>query len=139
MSLGIIKILGVILFVYLIWRNLREDYKEEDLISYSWMALLSFLVGGRLAFGLINLGVWNNWLDWVSIWSKPGMSYLGAYLSVFGVTWWIVKSRDWKIWSFAEDSLMTFLVFFEFLMLDEFVRSRFSLITGVYSLVMLLS
>jgi hypothetical protein len=140
MSLGIIRSLGTILFVYLIWRNLRENYKENDLISYSWMALISFLLGGRLLFGLINWGVWNNsWIDWVSLWSKPGMSYLGAYLFVFGATWLIAKSRDWKIWSFMEDSLVIFLIFFEFLMLDEFVRSSFNLIPGIYSLIILIT
>ncbi|MEI8068138.1 MAG: prolipoprotein diacylglyceryl transferase family protein [Candidatus Shapirobacteria bacterium] len=140
MILGIIKVLGILLFAYLIWRNLRENYKDEELTSYAWIALLAFFIGGRLVFGLIHWGIWNNnWLDWLTPWSKPGMSYLGAYLSVFGTTWILCKIRDWKIWAFAEDSLMVFLIFFGFLFLDEFIRSKFNLITGLYGAIILVT
>ncbi len=122
------------------WRNLKDNYHENDLISYSWVALLSFFAGGRLVYGLINWGVWNtNWTDWFAVWNKPGLSLIGAYLAVFGVTYWICRNEGWKLWSFAEDSLNVFLVFFIFLILDEFVRSGFDLRTGVNILVAIIA
>lgn len=133
MNLAIIKLLGIAIFLYLIWRNLKENYQEESLISYSWMALLSFFIGGRIVYGLLNFGVWNdNWYDWFAVWNKPGMSFLGGFLVVFGVTYWYCKKEDWKIWSFAEDSLNIYLVLFGFLMIDEFIRSGLNLEAGVY-------
>lgn len=139
MNLAIIKVLGIVLFLYLMWRNLKDNYHEDKLISYSWMALLSFFVGGRFIYGLINWGIWNdNWMDWFSVWNKPGMSLIGGYLAIFGTTYWICKSEGWKLWSFAEDSLNVFLIFFGFLMLDEFVRSGFDMRIGVNTVVIII-
>ena len=61
-------VVGMILFLYLTWRNLREDYKEGVLVSFSWLALLAMVLGGRLLYGLLNWGVWNdNWMDWINM------------------------------------------------------------------------
>ena len=81
MSLGIVRVLGIILFAYLTWRSLRENYEEDKIVTYSWVALLSFFVGGRIVYGLVNFGVWNDsWMSWLSVWDKPGMSYVGGAL-----------------------------------------------------------
>jgi hypothetical protein len=139
MNLAILRVIGLILFLYLSWRNLRDNYKEENLIVYSWVAVLGLLIGGRLAFGLINFGVWNqNWWDWFSVWSKPGMSILGAYLSLVGVTFLMSRLEGWKLWPFLEDLSNNILILFLFIMLDEWVRSHFSLSVGVYSLIIFL-
>jgi prolipoprotein diacylglyceryltransferase len=132
MNVAIIRTLGIIVFLYLLWRNLRENYKEESLISYSWIALLSFFVGGRVFYGLINWGIWNDsWINWFSVWNKSGTSLIGGLLTVFGITYIICKKEGWKLWSFAEDSLNIFLIFLGFLLLDEFVRSGLNIRVGI--------
>lgn len=45
MSLGIFRILGLVVFMYLLWRDLRDNYGDEKIINYAWIALLGFLVG----------------------------------------------------------------------------------------------
>jgi len=37
--LGTVAIVG---YLYLSWRTLRENYQEEDIIAFSWVALLFF-------------------------------------------------------------------------------------------------
>jgi len=102
----ILGILGLIGYLYLSWRTLRENYQEEDVIAFSWVALLLFLVGGRLSFGLIHWGIWSdNPGAWLEFWKMSEISLVGA--SIFWVSFalLIIKDKDWKNWSFFEDAL----------------------------------
>ena len=139
MSLGIIRIIASAMFLYLLWRNLRESYDDQKVITYSWLALLGFLVFGRLAYGLINWGVWNNDLtDWLSVWNKPGMSYMGGYLGVLLVSWLYSRSQQWKFLNFTEDLVRPLLVLIGLMMVDEWVRSKFSWQVLIYILMIIL-
>lgn len=127
------------LFLYLTWRNLRGDYEESKLISFAWLSMLFFLVFGRIGFGLLNLGIWKNWQDWLMVWNKPGLSYLigtlGFILSVFIVG----KANNWKFFTFIENNLKNFLIFLSLMLIDELVRSNFSLQIVWYLLVVVLT
>jgi hypothetical protein len=138
MNLGILRILGIFLFVYLTWRNLKEDYEEDKLVTYSWVALLGFLVVGRVTYGLVNFGVWNHWIDWFSVWNKPGMDYVSGFLAIILVNFLFSKLNNWKFWPFCEDSLNGILIFLGFLLGDEFLRTKFDLQVGVYLLLIVL-
>ena len=139
MSLGIIRVLGIVLFAYLTWRNLRDNYQEDKLITYAWLALLGFLVGARVTYGLVNFGVWNDsWISWFSVWDKPGMSYVGGFLSLLLVNLWFCRANSWKFIPFCEDGLVNTLWLLILLILDEFVRTRFGLETGFYLLFLIL-
>ncbi|MDD4937737.1 MAG: hypothetical protein PHX34_01840 [Candidatus Shapirobacteria bacterium] len=139
MSLGIIRILGIILFLYLTWRNLRGNYLEGKLITFSWLSLLGFFVFGRVGFGLLNWGVWRNWQDWLLVWQKPGMDYLMATLGFILVSFWFGKVNQWKFFAFLEDNLRNFLVFLSILMVDELVRSRFDIKVMAYLVIFLIA
>jgi hypothetical protein len=139
MNLAVFRVVGIILFLYLLWRNLRENYDDQKLITFSWVSLLVFLVFGRLFYGLINWGVWNNDLvDWVSVMDKPGMSYIGAYLGLILISWLFSRQQQWRFLNFMEDLFRPFLVMVGFFMLDELLRSKFSLETGLFLLLMIL-
>lgn len=139
MTLGIFRVLGIILFLYLIWRNLRDNYDDQKIITFLWVALLGFLVFGRLFYGLINWGIWNdNFLDWILVGSKPGMSYIGGYLGLILVSWLFTKKIQWKFLNFMEDLIRPFLVMVGFYMLDELIRTKFSLEIGLFLLLIIL-
>jgi hypothetical protein len=138
MSLGILRDIGIILFLYLTWRNLRENYKEDRLIVFGWTSILVFLISGRLIFGLLNWGVWQNWTDWLAVWTKPGFNLLGAYLSLIGVSWIIARKEGWKLWPLMEDLWGSLLILLIFILADEFFRTRFDLLTGLYALVLVI-
>ena len=136
MVLGIFKFIGAVLFLYLTWRNLRENYQEEKVISYSWLALLAFMIGGRVVFGLVNWGVWNdNWTDWLSFWQKPGFNYWGGLGTMLLMTVWNCKVNDWRLWAFLEDMTPIIYVFLALVMVSEWVMSGFSLRSGILVLV----
>lgn len=127
MNLAIIRVVAIVLFLYMTWRNLRGDYDEGKLISFGWFSILFFLVFSRIGFGLLNLGIWNSWKDWLMVWNKPGFNYLigtlGFVLSVFIFS----RMNQWKFFTFIENNLKNFLVFLGLLMIDELVRTRFDL------------
>jgi hypothetical protein len=128
MNLGIIRIIGIVLFMYLSWRNLKEDYKERELISYAWIAILSFMLGGRMVYGLVNWKAMEGTvIDWLLVWQKPGISYVGGYLLMILGTWTVSQKNNWKLWSFLEDNLTGLAIMFLGFFADEFIRSGFDL------------
>lgn len=139
MGIGLFRVLGMLLFVYLVWRKLRDDYPEADLVAYGWVALLGFSLIGRIAFGLSNWGVWNeNWLDWLLWWEKPGSSLGWSYLGLLLASWWWVRIKEWKLWSFLEDIVPMVLVLMFWVTVGEVVASwldwRQILLIGVWLL-----
>ena len=125
MSLGIFRTIGSVIFMYLLWWDLRSDYGDQKTINYTWMALAGFLVGGRIIYGLVNWGVWNDsWLSWFSIWSKPGTNYLGGFLGLSLVSWLVAMKNQWKFLSLMDDIISPILIFSSLLMFDEAIRTN---------------
>jgi len=139
MNLGILRIVGILLFAYLTWRNLKDNYEEDKIVAYSWITLLGFFVGARIVYGLVNFGVWNdNWLSWFSVWNKPGIDYLGGFFTIILINFIFSKTNSWKFIPFCEDVLSTSLLLFFFLIGDEFLRTSFDTKVGIYLLFLIL-
>ncbi len=100
----LIKTIGVLLFLYLTWRKLADNYKDSLLIEYSWLGLFAFLLSGRLVFGITHWGIWNNSVvDWLLFWQKSGFDYYGGVFGLLLVSWYFSKRNDWRIWAFFEE------------------------------------
>ena len=139
MSFGIFRTIGLIIFVYLLWRDLRSDYGDQKTISYAWIALVGFLIGGRIAYGLVNWGVWNDsWSSWLLVWSKPGTNYLGSYLGLAIVTWIVSTKNQWKFLSLMDDIVKPTLVFSSLLIFDEWLRSNFYLRSMIFLILLII-
>lgn len=106
------------MFVYLNWRKLREDYQEQDLVTFGWLAILLYLVFGRTAWGLSHWsgGEWGNW--WL-VASKPGLSLLGGYGGLVAASLIICQIKDWKIWAFIEDVSFNLWLFLSLMIFSE--------------------
>lgn len=104
--LGIVAIVG---YLYLSWRTLRDNYQEEDIVAFSWVALLLFLVGGRLAYGFWHWGDWvGRGINWLEFWKIGELNILGGGLLWLSFALLISKDKDWKVWAFLENSLFSF-------------------------------
>lgn len=126
MSFGIFRTIGLIIFMYLLWRDLRSDYGDQKTITYAWIALAGFLIGGRITYGLVNWGVWNdNWSSWFLVWGNPGTNYLGSYLGLVLVTWIVSTKNQWKFLSLMDDIVRPTLIFSSLLIFDEWLRTNF--------------
>ena len=118
--LALVKIIAGILFLYLTWRNLAEDYHEERLISYSWLALLAFLVLGRATFGVIQWGIWNdNPSDWLTFWTRPGFNLSGGLVGMCLASVWYTQANNWKLWQFLEEMTEVVCLFVAIGLLSE--------------------
>lgn len=126
--MGILTAIGIILFLYLNWRNLRDNYKQEELVSYSWLALISFFLGGRLFYGLLNWGIWNSEIsNWFTFWNNKGFDLIGGYIFLLLISYFVAGYRDWKVWSLGEDSISNFLILVFFILIDRGIGSKFDL------------
>ena len=105
----VLGIVGVIGYLYLSWRTLRESYQDEDVVAFSWVALLLFLVGGRVSYGLIHWGIWSdNPGAWLEFWKMGEMSLIGGGILWTAFALLIIRDKEWKIWPFFEDVLFSF-------------------------------
>ncbi len=106
----VLKVVGAVVFLYLTWRRLYEDYEEKKLVAFAWVAVLAFFWGNRLAFGLINGQVGGDWWEWLVFWEKSGEILAGGYVGVLLVSVVWVWKNGWKLWSFLEDNVFGFLI-----------------------------
>jgi len=66
---------------FVVWRRMRPEYPEEDILSQ-----LVWLAGAGVAGSLVS--------GWVSVW--------GMILAVSGVLWWQTKGREWDFWEWGD-------------------------------------
>jgi len=139
MVLGIFRTIGLVIYMYLLWKDLRGDYGDQKTINYAWIALVGFLVGGRIVFGLVNWGVWNDsWSSWLSVWNKPGTNYLGSFIGLVLVSWLVAIKNQWKFLTLMDDIVKPTLIFSSLLMLDEAIRSSFNIKPVVFFILLII-
>ncbi len=132
MILGIIRGLAIVVFMYLSWRNLRDNYKEENLIKFLWLLVIAYLLGGRIGYGLVNWGVWNeNIMDWFLVWKTPGINYLIASISMLVMSIFLSIKNEWKIMQVLEDIIVYILLLNGIFYFDEFIRTKWELKSGL--------
>ncbi len=125
--LGIVAIVG---YLYLSWRTLRDNYREEDIVAFSWVALLFFLVGGRLTYGFEHWGDWaGRGITWLEFWKIYEFNIWGGSTLWLSFALLISKDKDWKAWAFLENSLLSFW----------FLLTMFGVITRDWKLLLALS
>lgn len=128
MILGIFKIFGILIYIYLVWRNLRDDYKDDELVEFGWLSILLMLVGGRIVYGLIHWGVWNSdILDWWYFWNKPGFDFFGAVMGWLLAVYLYAKTKGNKFFSFGNDNWPQLVVLMELWLVDELIRTKLDL------------
>jgi hypothetical protein len=124
MIFGAIKLLGLIIFLYLTWRNLYEDYRDDWLISYGWTSVLIMFLGGKLTYGLLNWNKLNLTFSGLwRFWEIPGTNLWGGLLLILLWTWWLCKKNEWKLWPFLEDLTPIYYLFVAFELGENYLRT----------------
>lgn len=99
----VIGIVGCLIYLYLCWRGMKENYKEEDMIAFGWVSLLVYLIGSRIAF------TYSEPKLWLEFWKmNQGNVFLGYILWLL-LAWLVTKDRGWKFFAFGEDSLLNLM------------------------------
>ncbi|MEK7527887.1 MAG: hypothetical protein AAB574_02635 [Patescibacteria group bacterium] len=125
----IVGIGGLLIYLYLMWRGLKDGYKEEDVAAFGWVSMLAYLIGSRLAYGFINWGIWaGNPTKWLEFWRIGESNVIGGYLLWIFIAWLVAMDRGWKFFAFAEDNLWLLL----------WLNGVFFTISGKWQIVLLL-
>lgn len=95
--------LAFIFASYLLWRDLREDYPEEEIISLTIYLALAFLAGARLIHVLSRFSDFQfSLLKWLLIGHYPGFSFIGGFLACLGLVFFWSKRKNWDFWQIGE-------------------------------------
>lgn len=106
-SFGFFLGLGFVVGSFVLWRLLKEEIDEEELVTFSLVLGLSGLIGARLLFVLFQFGAFG-WKveEWLSLVSRPGLSIMGAILGIVAGTTAFTTARKWRFWD-VWDSVLT--------------------------------
>lgn len=122
---NLIRIVGILLFLYVFWKNLKDDYPSEDVVWLGWLIVAVFYLGSRVLFSILNpesFGLFSG--EFFLFWSIPGLNYFGGYLFVLILLLFYAKKKSWKLILLLEDGVKPFLLFLIFNYLDELIRTR---------------
>lgn len=82
-----IMVLGIAPFV--IWRRIRDEYPDEDMVRFL-LLLIVFGLGGAKLFGIIWTVLGNGVEGW---WSLARMDWWGGFVCSLAVAWWFHLDR----------------------------------------------
>jgi len=93
----------MVVFMYLVWRKLRENHSQRRAVGLGWLLVGGFFVGSKL-MGLLLAGLSPDFggKSWWSVSMEPVGGWL---LAVVVVCWWGWILED-KVWQVAEDVIM---------------------------------
>jgi prolipoprotein diacylglyceryltransferase len=88
---------------FILWRNLKEDYSEEEIISLTIYLTLVFLLGARLVHIFYHFERFQfSLLKWLLVVHYPGFSFFGGFLACIGLLVFWSKRKKWDFWQVVE-------------------------------------
>jgi hypothetical protein len=108
-TFGIFAVLAFITASFFLWKQLKEDYSEEDILSFTIDLFLASLIGARLLYIIENLNFFGlNILNWF-LWGKyPGFSLLGAIIGGGLLFYYWTKKKRWDLWLTFDKTVIAF-------------------------------
>lgn len=98
-SFGLLLGVGFLVGSFVLWRRLRSEYDEEDLLTLSLFLALSGLLGGRLIAIVADMGRFGvDPVRWLSLVKVPGLSLYGGVIGMILGTWIYVRRANWRFW-----------------------------------------
>ncbi len=97
-SFGFFLAFGFLIGSFVLWRRLKDDYPEEDLLTLSlvlglWSLLISRIFHVLANFDKFGLSIWS----WLSLTSHPGLSLYGAIVGlVIGCIFFVSRAK-WRL------------------------------------------
>ncbi len=100
-SFGLFLAIGFLTGSFVFWRRLREDYDEDDLLTFYLSLGLFGLLGGRVASVIFDFGRFAGHelvLRFLSLVRFPGLSLYGAGIAVILTTIVFCSRKNWSFW-----------------------------------------
>lgn len=110
-----------LVFSFVLWQRLREDFEEEKILSLTILLALFFLLGARAFYILSHFshfGFSFSWLFWRAF---PGFSLVGGISASLVILYWWAKKSQWDFWQVADATTFSFSFSFFLLSLGIFI------------------
>lgn len=113
-TFGFFAVIAFIVFSFILWRILKEDYREEEILTFTIFVALVGLAGARIGFCLFNFEEFVSPWKWVLFNRFPGFSFLTGILASMAAIFWWVRKRSWDFWLLADSATFASLWGFGF-------------------------
>lgn len=107
---GFFTAISFIVFSFMLWRSLRDDYQEEDILTFTIYLFLGAFIGSRIVYIIANIqdfGLNFNW--WLLFGRYPGFAASGMIIGSFVVYYVWNKRRSWDPWLVGDKLVFAFL------------------------------
>lgn len=95
---------------FILWRSLKEDYQEEEILTFTLYLFIGAILGARIVYILSNFSAFgfsvSSWLLWTRY---PGFSLLGAILGGGVLLYYWSKRKQWDLWLVGDKLIFVFL------------------------------
>lgn len=110
-TFGFFVAISFMIASFVLWKYFREDYPEEEILTFTIYLFLTSLIGARIFYIAENFPVFGLYFDKWLFWSKyPGFSFIGAFLGGgFFLNYW-VKKKKWDLWLLADKTVIIFFL-----------------------------
>lgn len=135
---GFFVAIAFVISSYLLWRELREDYVEEKILTFTLLVSTSVLLGSRIFYYLSHLYLAGpNIFKILDLRGFPGNSFLGAVLGATGMIIYFSRREKWDLWVVFDEMIKMFFIFLTFSNLGLYLSNRdlFTLILAAVSLI----
>lgn len=121
---GFFTALSFVIGAYLLWRGLREDYVEEEILSFTvFLAAMSFF-GARIFYYLSHFYLAGpNIFKILDLRGFPGYSFLGAVLGGLALIVYYSRLKEWNLWVVFDEIIKVFFLILTFSAIGSFLSS----------------
>jgi len=110
---GIFVAFSFVVASFLLWRSLKEDFLDEEIITFTIFIVIFSLLGGRIFYIVDNFSYFGvNLARWVLFTRFPGFALTGAYLGAVSFTTYWSKKKNWDFWVLLDSLTFALLVSF---------------------------
>lgn len=112
-TFGIFAAFSFVVASFMLWRTLRDDYLEEEILTFTILVTLFLLLGGRIFYAAEHFADFNFSLGkWIFFTRFPGFSLVGAYFGVALFAFWWSRKKEWDFWLLVDILMPVLLVVF---------------------------
>ena len=105
--------IGFVLASFLFWRNLKNDFPEEEILSLTCWLAIGGILGARIVYALFQPQFFLQQPLALFFWSKyGGFSLLGAFAGIFLILAIFARRKKWDVWQVLDQlAIMSLMVF----------------------------
>lgn len=105
-TFGFFVALAFVVSSFLLWRTLREDYPEEEIITLTILATLFALLGARIFYIFDHFFYFGfNIFKWLFFTRFPGFSLAGGALGAIISLYYYTLKKKWDFWLITDQAI----------------------------------